>query len=73
MNCRTVTDNSGRDFELTKEEEKVVRAIERLEKMDFGRLELFGHGQLSIRINGNWSENDFLITDIKCDGGDGGD
>ena len=73
MNCRTVTDNNNREFELTEEEEKVVRAIERLEKMEFGRLELFGSGRLSIRINGGWSENDFQLTNIPCDGGDGGD
>lgn len=57
MNCRTVTDNSGRTFDLTIEEEKFVRAIERLEKLDSGRLELFGSGSLSIRIDGGWYEN----------------
>jgi hypothetical protein len=41
MECRTVIDTQGREFELTEQEEKVVRAIERLERMDFGRIELF--------------------------------
>ena len=73
MNCRTVVDTSGREFTLTIEEEKIVRAIERLEKMEFGRLELFGSGLLSIRINGGWSDNEIIGTSIRCDGGDGGD
>ena len=73
MKCRTVTDNRGREFELTIAEEKVIRAIERLDKMDFGRIELFGSGQMSIRINGGWNENEIAGTNIKCDGGDGGD
>jgi hypothetical protein len=73
MNCRTVTDTEGREFKLTIAEEKVLRAIERLEKMNFGRIELFGSGHLSVRINGGWYENSIMSTNIKCDGGDGGD
>ena len=73
MKCRIVIDTEGREFQLTIEEEKVIRAIKRLEKMDFGRLELFGNGYLSVRINGGWYENDIMDTNIKCDGGDGGD
>ena len=73
MNCRTVIDTQGRHFELTEQEEKVVRAIERLEKMDFGRIELFGNGKLDLRINGSWYENSFQGTSISCEGGDGGD
>lgn len=73
MNGRTAIDTKGREFELTEAEEKVVRAIERLEKMDFGRLKLFGSGKLDIRINGSWYENSFQGTSISCEGGDGGD
>jgi len=73
MNCRTVEDNEGKEFALTTEEEKVVRAIKRLEKMNFGRLQLFGNGQLDIRINDSWYENIIISTNIHCDGGDGGD
>lgn len=73
MNCRTVTDNAQRDFNLTIEEEKFMRAIERLEKLDPGRLRLFGNGQLSIRINDYWERNEVLGTSILCEGGDGGD
>ncbi len=73
MKRRTVEDNDGREFQLTIEEEKIVRAIKRLEKMDFGRLQLFGNGQLDIRINGGWYENSIISTMIHCDGGDGGD
>lgn len=73
MKCRTVTDTQGRQFELTENEEKLVRAIERLEKMDFGRIMLFSNGTLDLRINGNWHENSFQTTSISCEGGDGGD
>ena len=73
MNCRTVKDTEEREFELTVAEEKVMRAIERLDKMDFGRIELFGSGLMSVRINGGWYENEIAGTNIRCDGGDGGD
>ena len=54
-------------------EEKVIRALERLEKLDFGRIQLFGSGRLSARINGGWYRNEFTKYNIECDGGDGGD
>jgi hypothetical protein len=73
MICRTVIDTQGREFELTEQEEKYVRAIERLEKMDSGRIELFGNGKLDLRINGSWHEHSFQGTSISCEGGDGGD
>jgi len=73
MECRTVIDTEGREFELTEKEEKVMRAIDRLDKMDFGRIELFANGKLNLRINGSWYENDFASTSISCEGGDGGD
>jgi hypothetical protein len=73
MNCRTVKDTKGREFELTENEEKYIRAIERIERMDSGRVELFANGRLHIRINGNWYENELYPTSIICDGGDGGD
>lgn len=73
MNCRTVIDAQGREFHLTEEEEKVVRSIERLERMNFGRIKLFGDGKLDLRINGHWHENSFQSTSIDCEGGDGAD
>jgi len=73
MICREVKDNDGNWFQLTEEEEKYVRAIERLEKMNAGRICLFANGRLSVRINGNYNRNDILGTFIQCEGGDGGD
>lgn len=73
MKTRIVIDNKGDEYQLTENEEKVVRALERLEKLDFGRIELFGSGKLGLRINGGWYENEFSRLNIPCDGGDGGD
>lgn len=73
MVCREVKDNDGNVFLLTIEEEKYVRAIERLEKMDAGRIRLFGSGRLNVRINGIYYRNEIFGTEIQCEGGDGGD
>lgn len=73
MKCREVTDTAGREFELTESEEKFVRALERLEKMDQGRIHLFANGRINLRINGWEYENDFGVVSVSCDGGDGGD
>lgn len=67
----------GKEVQLTPSEAKVIRAIMRLEKMDFGRLMLFGNGQLDIRMKNDdgssWNKNSIYSTSIPCDGGDGGD
>ena len=73
MNCRKVQDYDGNIFTLTIEEEKYVKAIERLERMDVGRIRLFGNGQLLIRINGDLYKNQIIGTQVQCEGGDGGD
>ena len=73
MKCRIVTDTQGREFELTEVEERFVRSIEILEKLDSGRIEMFANGRIDLRINGGWYENSFLNTSIRCEGGDGGD
>lgn len=73
MKCREVTDADGRDFVLTEVEEKYVRALERLEKMDSGRICMMANGKISLRINGCWYGNCFTTTSIDCEGGDGGD
>ena len=75
MKTRWVTDTSGRELELTKDEEKVIRTLYRLNKMDFGRLMIFaGNGMLSARLNGGFYEHEILtFGNIPCDGGDGGD
>jgi hypothetical protein len=73
MKCREVKDSDGNEFTLTEDEERFVRAIERIEKMNTGRLFLFGDGHLSIRINDYWYQNEIISTDIFCEGGDGGD
>lgn len=74
-----IADN-GTEVELTEEEAKVVRAIQRLDKMKFGRVLLFGaSGSLHVRIfdaelglKGD-ADATIMITNIPCDGGDGGD
>jgi len=67
----------GREIYLTPDEAKVIRTIMRLEKMDFGRLVLFGSGQLDVRIEnadgGAWAKDSIYSTTIRCEGGDGGD
>ena len=73
MKCRIVTDAQGREFELTEAEERFVRAVENLEKLNSGRIEMFASGRVNLRINGGWHENSFLNTSIRCEGGDGGD
>lgn len=73
MKKRIVIDHRGREFELTEQEEKVIRLIERLDTMDMGRLILFANGQLSIRINEQWQDNEILGTSVRCEAGDGGD
>lgn len=76
-----VTTNNGTEVELTEDEEKVVRAINRLGKMNFGRICMFGaSGTLHLRIydkvlnlNGDYSATFDEFASIPCDGGDGGD
>jgi putative component of toxin-antitoxin plasmid stabilization module len=68
-----VKDVSNREFQLTREEIRVLRALDRLQKMNFGRLRLFANGIIDVRINGRRSENLIATTSILCDGGDGGD
>lgn len=76
MKCREVVNNKGERFILTEEEEKYVRALERLSKMEEGRVRLFANGKISVRINDGWYDDNidaFVKVNIDCDGGDGGD
>lgn len=73
MKTSTVTNVKGEEFKLTEEEEKFFRAIKRLEKMDAGRLFLFGNGRLSVRMNDGWHDDEIYLTSVQCEGGDGGD
>ena len=76
MKTREVTTHQGKDFKLTEDEEKFVRALERLSKMPMGRLELMASGTLSVRIDGLWHANNidgYIKGMIFCEGGDGGD
>jgi len=68
-----VTNNKGESFELTKDEEKFLRAIKRLEKLDPGRFFLFGSGQLTLRFEGISQYRVVYSPRISCEGGDGGD
>jgi hypothetical protein len=63
----------GEKFELTKDEEKFLKAIIKLEKLRYGRLHLFGSGTLTVRLGGNSSYRIIHSTQIYCEGGDGGD
>jgi len=69
-----VTNIRGEEFELTKDEEKFIRALKRLDKLNQGRIRLFANGSISIRMGENWHDDeiDYLIN-VFCDGGDGGD
>ncbi len=76
MHCRKVHNHLGKPFQLSEEEEKYVRSLERLSKMPMGRLMLFANGTISIRICGNWHDDNIdgsCNIQIPCDGGDGGD
>ena len=76
MNCRTVFNHKGEEFQLTENEERYLRALERISKMDSGRLNLMASGDISVRIN-DFSHDDnidsFHNVTIACEGGDGGD
>lgn len=76
MKCREVSNRRGEDFILTENEERYVRALERLNKMDPGRIYLMANGRISVRINGCWHDDNidaYCDVNIPCEGGDGGD
>lgn len=76
MKTREVTTYRGEDFTLTEDEEKYIRALERLSKMPAGRIELFAYGSISVRLGGIWHNDNidnYVKVDITCEGGDGGD
>ena len=64
----------GEWFTLTEEEDKYIRELERLSKMNPGHIELMANGILSVRINGRWYDDnmdEFVNTRIRCEDGDG--
>lgn len=76
MKCREVWNRKGEDFILTEDEERFVRALERLSKMNPGRICLMANGTLSVRINDQWQDDNIdacCNVHISCEGGDGGD
>ncbi len=74
MKTSIIKTNRGDEFELTEGEEKYYRALKRLEKMDHGRIILFGGGHsLSLRFNGSWNNDEFDSINVPNEGGDGGD
>lgn len=76
MNNRTVYTHRGEEFELTDIEEKYLRALEKISKMDSGRLNLMANGTISVRINDYWYDDNIDGSHkvlIYCEGGDGGD
>jgi len=69
-----VTNIRGEEFELTKDEEKFLRALKRLDKLNQGRIGLFANGSISIRMGENWHDDEIdSLINIRCEGGDGGD
>lgn len=76
MKFREVWNRKGEDFILTEVEERFVRALERLSKMNPGRIRLMANGTLSVRINDQWQDDNIdacCNVSISCEGGDGGD
>lgn len=76
MKCREVITRRGDEYILTEEEEKYARALERLSKMDAGRIRLFANGIISVRFIDEWQDDSIdgsVSVFIKCEGGDGGD
>lgn len=76
MKCRTVITRRGDEYILTEEEEKYARALEKLSKMDAGRIRLFANGIISVRFIDEWQDDSIeghVNVFIKCEGGDGGD
>ncbi|WP_426093003.1 hypothetical protein [Flavobacterium sp. DSR3-2] len=76
MKCREVRNHLGDEFQLTELEEKFIKALEKISKMETGRLNLMANGFISVRINDvNHDDNiDCSIKlNISCEGGDGGD
>lgn len=68
-----VINQRGESIKLSAEEEKFLNAIKRLEKLNQGRLVLFGNGSLDVRYGGASSYRTIYGTSIHCEGGDGGD
>lgn len=76
MKCREVTTTRGEEYTLTEVEEKYVRALERLSKMNTGRIRLMANGTISVRINDIWYDDSIdgsVSVYVPCEGGDGGD
>lgn len=53
MKCREVWNRRDEHFTLTEDEERYLRALERLSKMNPGRICLMANGRVSVRINCN--------------------
>lgn len=76
MKCREVRNGRGEWFTLTEDEERYVRALERLSKMKHGRIRLMANGEISVRINDVWHDDNidaWVKVNLYCEGGDGGD
>jgi len=76
MNQRIVRNSRGEEFTLTEDEEKYIRALERISKLSAGRIRLMANGDISVRINDSWYGDNIdcsVNVNISCEGGDGGD
>ena len=65
MKCREVWNRRDEHFTLTEDEERYLRALERLSKMNPGRICLMANGRVSVRINEQWHDDniDCLIAE----------
>lgn len=50
INCRTITTKQGDHLQLSKTEEKYLRLLENLSKVDPGRLKLYVEGDLGVSV-----------------------
>lgn len=76
MKCREVKTDEGVWYTLTEDEERYIRALERLSKLPSGRIELMANGRISVRLGGPWNKDNIdghCNVSICCEGGDGGD
>lgn len=76
MKGRIVETHRGEEFQLTEQEEKYIKALERLSKMKQGRLNLMANGSIYVRIGDIWLDDNidaYVNVNISCEGGDGGD
>lgn len=75
MKCREVRTLRGEEYTLTQDEEKYVRALEQLSKMNLGSIRLSANGKISVRYLDSRLEDSidyYTKVRINCKGGNNG-